>query len=1113
MPMKNKAGTKAKAKPSMRQRVGKKASSAAQCVVGIGASAGGYEAIRTLISGIPPESGLSFVVIQHLSPAYKSLTANLLAKYARMKVIEITDGMRIEPNHVYTQPSGRFVTIQGDVLKLGLPPKVHGRRLPIDHFFHSLGASRREGAIGIILSGTGADGTMGARMIAENGGLVLAQSPETAEFDEMPLSAIGTGVVNQVLAVRNMPEVLMAYARHPYVKDRGGKNARSAGADDTALRSVLAILRERRGFDFSDYKQGTLLRRIRRRMALRNIESVRAYCSLLKRTPDEIDALYRDLFIGVTEFFRDSRAWETLRDKVVVPLVARHEGRNPIRVWVTGCATGEEAYTLAILLHSELRAADKRVKVQMFATDVNEDALQFARAGIYPVSIAARVPPKLLRQYFVDARATGHYQVSPELRKTVIFSPHNVFRDPPFSRLDIVCCRNLLIYLEPWLQEKIIALFSFALRARGYLFLGSSETLGKSERFFETVSKKWRIYQSRISAPLAELLRPVNFARPGGGTALVGWHKRIDQKTELSGIARQAILDRHSPAAILIDGSFDALYFSGPTEEYLMRPHGAPTVDLLKIAREGLRPHLRELLRKAEKSQKTVMVDNIRMKRGNDFSTVKITLEPVGETGDGPLYLVVFEDTHRPAKTVTEKQLDSTIVRTLEAELRATKYDLNTSIDDLEIANRELSSANEEVLASNEELQSINEELESSKEELQSLNEELNVVNQQLQQKLVELERANTDLGDVVASSEIATIWLDNQLRIKWFTPTMSGRFHLEQSDTGRPVTDLASPLTDAGLVDDATAVMKKGSPVEHEQTLSDGRHFLRRILPFRNAAGELLGVIVTLFDITYTWRNASSALQARQQQAAWLEDEVRKRTEQLRNLLAALTDAEERERRNLAQNLHDDLAQELSIAQIRLAAAGRSRTLGEDAKKAIKDVDSILNRASRTVHSLAFQLSPSVLYGLGLIPAIEWLAEEMQRIYGLSVTVKNDCGGKSIADEHARTTIYRAVRELLINVAKHAKVDTAQVKCNCDNGLMTIEVSDSGSGSGFNSKTIDNEAGRAGFGLINVRERLEMIGGSFSVKSLPGDGTVVTIAVPLVSEIGIAAPGKGSVR
>ena len=617
--------------------------SASPCVAGIGASAGGFDAIRSFFRAMPADSGVAFVVVQHLDPTHTSLAAELFGKCTDMPVSEATDNEIIEANHVYTSPSDKEVTVQDGHLHL-TPRRNHEHlRLPIDHFFNSLGEDRGARAIGIVLSGTGTDGTLGLKAIASHGGIVLVQEPSTAQFDGMPLSAIAASIANYVLPVEKMPEVIMGYASHPYVESVA-EDAASDG-DPKTVQSLLTILQVRRGYDFSGYKAGTLQRRIQRRMGLHGILKGSAYVTILQKDPVEVDALFRDLLIGVTEFFRDPEAWATLDAEVITPMVASKQRDEPIRIWIPGCSTGEEAYTMAMVVLDRLRRARKHCPVQIFATDTNNDALNVGRLGHYPVGIAARMPAARLHRHFIEGPDRQHYVVSPELRSSVVFGVQNLFADPPFGRVDLISCRNVLIYLESSVQKRVLDIFHFALRKDGYLFLGSAESSSGREDLFKPLSKKWRIF-GRVGVARGDLLslslkigelRPLSTPVPAA-TALPSGH--------VTSIAQKLILDRFAPASVLIDSRNEALYFCGPTDDFLLRPRGTPTQDLLTMVREGLRARVRAALKEAAETGLTVTVSGARMKRAGSFAPVQITVTPTVGGEAGQLFLVVFR--HEP---------------------------------------------------------------------------------------------------------------------------------------------------------------------------------------------------------------------------------------------------------------------------------------------------------------------------------------------------------------------------------------------------------------------------------------------------------------------------------
>jgi len=1042
---------------------------------------------------MPPDAGLAFVVVQHLSPTQKSLSAELFGKRTAMDVRQAEDGLRVKANVVYTTPADVYVSIDNGVLRFERPADPRGRRLPIDYFFRSLGEDQKERAIGIVLSGTGTDGTLGLKHVIANGGIVLVQAPETAQFDGMPRSALATGLVTHVLPVGNMPEVVTAYARHPYASS-SRDSAMAAEAEDASLRVVMDLMRARHGYSFDGYKRRMLVRRIQRRMGLRGIERVADYAARMRKEPREVDALFKDLLIGVTDFFRDPDAWKALDKEVIAPLVAAKAPGEPIRAWVAGAATGEEAYSVAMLILEKLREAKKNCPVQVFATDTNEEALAFARAATYPSGIAGHVPPELLHRFFTEIKDDHHYQVNADLRACVVFGLQNLFADPPFSRLDLVTCRNLLIYLEPDVQRRVILLFHFALKPAGHLFLGSAETVGEREDLFKPVGRKWRIYRRIGAAPRDERDWRVSPGEPRTVAGASAQHRPPPRALAAVGIAQQAILERFAPASVLVNTRFEATYFAGPTERYLAQPRGAPTQDLLALAREGLRAQLRSALRKAADSDTTVEVDDARVKRGAAFEAVHITVAPTaGADAHGRLFLVVFQDRPAARAAGAGKQKDSALVRQLEDELRVTRDDLQNTIERLETSNEELRVSNEEVVSINEELQSMNEELESSKEELQSLNEELNTVNQQLQTKLTELEVANNDLKNLLDSSDVATICLDRGLAIKWFTPATRAVLNIIVTDLGRPIGDLASTLAGESLVRDARAVLERLVPIETELQSEKGRWFIRRAIPYRTEEERIEGVIVTFTDVTGSRRAAEAAIDARKAMTSSLEDRVRDRTVLVRSLAAELALAEERERQAIARDLHDDLGQVLNVAKLKLDSLLRSG--GDSAmEERLRELGELVAQASRSVRSLTFQVSPPVLTELGLVPALQWLGEEMQRGHGIAVEVEDDGAVKPLG-QAARSLLFRAVRELLINVSKHAKVTSARVETQRNNGALVVTVSDAGVG--FDAAQVLGPS-PPGFGLLSVRERLEFIGGTTEITSVPGRGTVVTLVVPL---------------
>jgi two-component system, chemotaxis family, CheB/CheR fusion protein len=834
-------------------------------IVGIGASAGGLDAFKKLFGAMPADGGLAFVLIQHLDPTRPSLTADLVGTYTTMRVTEADDGMQVEPNRVYVIPPNKYLSVHERVLRLSAPSAPRSMRMAIDHFFYSLAEAQRERAIGIVLSGTGTDGTLGMKEIKAAGGMTMAQDPETAQHDGMPRSAIAAGSADYVLPAERMAEALLAYRRHATFHAARTETPQEESAD--LVMSVVAALRVRMKFDFSGYRRGTLERRIRRRMSLKHVVAISDYVDLLRREPAEVTALFNDLLISVTSFFREPAAWQTLQEQAIRRLVTEKERDVPLRVWVPACATGAEAYSIAIVMIEEIEASGKNHRLQVFASDVDVRALETARSGVYPEGIAARMTPERLSRFFVK---TEHgYQVTKDLRDTVVFAQQSLVSDPPFSRLDAISCRNFLIYLEPAVQERIVALLHFALVEGGCLFLGSAESIGTQNELFEPVSRKWRIYR-RIGPTRHDKVRlPISAAPapdPAGGRS-----RGEPNPGRLSVLAQQLLVERYVPACVIINRSAEVLYFHGRTDEYLMQPAGPPTRDLIARARGGLRSGLRAAVQEAVRKSQRVVITGVPVRRGSAFPHVRVAVEPLDAGNEAKdLWLVSFEDEPEPAPPPVAPDDDGkpgggdeTFVRQLEKELSTTREDLQHTIEDV-------SAANEELMSVTEEMQSSNEELETSKEELQSLNEELTTANAQLESKIGELEASNNDLDNLLISTNIATLFLDVHLRIRGFTPSATGLFSLIPSDVGRPLSDIAPKFSDPTLLSDAATVLEKSTSPKKEVQGHDGRWYVRQVLPYRTRDGRTEGVVVTFSDV------AAEALQEARLYAESIVDTVR---------------------------------------------------------------------------------------------------------------------------------------------------------------------------------------------------------------------------------------------
>ena len=852
-------------------------------IVGIGASAGGLAAFEAFFSGMPAatDPDMAFVLVQHLAPDHKSILTDLIRRYTRMQVFEVADGMVVRPNCAYIIPPNSDMAFLNGALQLLEPAAPRGQRLPIDFFFRSLAQDQHERAICVVLSGTGSDGTQGVRAIKAEGGMVMAQNPASTEYDGMPRSALATGLVDYELPPAEMPAQIIAYVAQAF-----GHPPRPATEalpkSENALRKTLILLRAQTGHDFSQYKPNTVHRRIKRRMAVHQIATLDGYVRFLQQTPAEVDALFRDLLIGVTNFFRDPEAFQALEEQVLPKLFLNKAADAGIRVWIPGCSTGEEAYSIAILLAERQEVLKKTFQVQVFATDIDSQAIALARAGVYPASIVADVTPERLARFFAAEPGGGTYRIHKGIRDLLVFSEQSVIKDPPFSKLDLISCRNLLIYLGGDLQRKLIPLFHYALNPDGFLFLGTSETVGEFNDLFAGLDRPAKLYQRKADfhsnqrAALGRFLPPmtaidVALPRADGKAA-------FPVKMPLRELTEQALLQQIAPAGALVNAAGDLLYLHGRTGRYLELEPGVTGVsNILKMAREGLQRDLTIALHQAARLHDVVRAPGLRVKTNGDFTTVNLTIRPVitapVASADAPLFLVILEDapaTESLSATLAAGSLTpagedaDARIAALKLELRGKEEYLQATNEELETANEELKSSNEEMQSVNEELQSTNEELETSKEELQSVNEELATVNTELQTKVTDLSQVNNDMNNLLAGTGIATVFVDLELRILRFTPTANKIINLIASDVGRPVAHVVSNLVGyATLVADAQAVLDTLVSKEMEVQTVAGQWYALRIQPYRTLDNVIEGVVMTFVDITEVVRARGSLKQA----------------------------------------------------------------------------------------------------------------------------------------------------------------------------------------------------------------------------------------------------------
>ena len=833
--------------------IGARSSSAVRAV-GLGASAGGLIVLEQFLAHVPPLSGLAYVVVQHLDPTQKAMLVELLQRSTAMPVLEATDTMRLEPDVVYVIPPNKELTVAGGLLHLAEPAQPRGMRLPIDLFFSSLARDQGEQSIGVVLSGMGSDGTLGLQAIKSQGGLTLAQLPESAQFDSMPQSAIAAGCVDIIGLASDLPDRIIRV-----IEEKNGIPSLPEGNDDAgaqALGAILRLLKERSKHDLSDYKPSTLRRRIQRRLGVHGLTTHGAYEQFVRENPQELDLLFKEMLIGVTSFFRDPSVWQEVKDVVMPALLARCPQGTRLRAWVVGCSTGEEAYSLAMIFKeaaAEFSGSESH-SLQIFATDLSADAINAARKGHYPQSIAGEVGPTRLGRFFT-AQGSG-FQVNNEIREMVLFAQHDVILDPPFTKLDLLSCRNLMIYFNAALQSRLMPLFSYSLRPGGALLLGGSETIGNSQSLFTPMSQKSRLYwRSENPVNAGSMYFPTS---PRRATNRHPQEFKVSPSavvlpSSLQTHAEQALLQEFSPAAVLVTDQGDVVYINGSVGKYLEPASGKANWNIHVMARPAIRAQIAAALRQAVQDKCRVEVRGLRLSEEPTQPSVdvivKLMQEPHALAG---LAMIVFRDVAAPVLAKRRRRASAGAADPqMVEELQRCKDEIQALRQEMRASAEELQAANEELQSTNEELQSANEELTTSKEESQSMNEELQTLNQELQTKLDDLALAQSDMQNLLNSTDIATLFLDSALNVRRYTEKITRIIHLREGDIGRPLTDLASTLNYPALNDDARQTLKTLTFTEKEITTTDGFWFLVRIKPYRTLADLIQGVVITLIDIT----------------------------------------------------------------------------------------------------------------------------------------------------------------------------------------------------------------------------------------------------------------------
>lgn len=1102
-------------------------------VVGIGGSAGGIAPMQRFFAAMPVDSGMAFVVVLHLSPEHDSALSQVLQASTTIPVTPANNGERVLPNHVYVIPPGKHLSLTDGHLRLTELPRERGRRLTVDLFFRSLADTHGAHSVGIVFSGGDGDGALGVKRIKERGGLTIAQDPGEAEHPSMPLAAIATGMVDWVLSAATMPQHIEAYHAREHrllLPSEAGPNPAvlprpSQSAEEVALREVLVFLRTRTGRDFSYYKRATIVRRIARRMQVNEVDDLPAYLTFLRLHPGEAGALLQDLLISVTNFFRDREAFEALEAQIA-ELFRDKTGADTVRVWVPACATGEEAYSIAMLLSDHARTLDAPPAVQIFATDLDEEVLSEARNGCYASSISTDVSPERLERYFVKQH--NGYRVRRELREMLLFAVHDLLKDSPFSRLDLVSCRNLLIYLNRSAQKRAFEVFHFALRPEGRLFLGTSESADEVGQLFQPIDKKHRIYAMRggvrTSLPVppgpSTLARVLAANDAGEATSSLARKPSEVQVSQSRGVhdsrtswsaLHLKLIDRFGPPSVLVNGEHEVVHLSEGASRFLQFAGGEPNTNLFRLVEESLRAELRAAVFRARQTGVATTALSVRTRVADQPRLVDIRVAPALELAPDYL-LVTFDLRESTGRELIAASPPEPIAQHLERELEQTKLHLRELVEQHEASTEELKASNEELQAMNEELRSTTEELETGREELQSINEELSTVNHELKTKVDELGQANSDLHNLMGATAIATVFLDRSLRITRFTPPAVELFNLIHSDIGRPLADLQHRLEYPELIADAARVLRQLVPVEREVAEGGRRSFLARLVPYRTTEDRIAGLVLTLVDVSERQVAQQALLQAQLE----LERRVRERTAQLddannalrlkveqheqaerarQELQQRLVNAQEQERSRISLELHDEVGQQ--ITALMLALKGLEVELpAHELQAKLRDLRATAEHVGQEIHQLAAELRPVALDQLGLSRTLSGYLETWAERSGIVVDFFAAGVDEPRLASAVETTVYRIVQEAINNVLKHAAAKSVSVSVERRGEQVLAIVEDDGLG-------FDPDALRAPelarIGIAGMRERAAILGGDLTIES-GAAGTTVRVKLPVPS-------------
>jgi two-component system CheB/CheR fusion protein len=1108
-------------------------------IAAIGASAGGLEAYTSLLNNLADDTGMAFVMIMHLDPKRKSMLKEILSRETSMKVITAENNISPKPNTVYVIAQNQILKIEEGIFKT-YPRPINEKNMPIDIFMRSLAEDETHYSIGVVLSGTDSDGVMGLEAIKSHGGITFAQDSKTAKFNDMPRNAINWGAVDFILPPPAIARELGRISKNKYLDISRHNSPEEVIPDgNNELSVIFNMLQANNGIDFKDYKPTTVKRRILRRMVMHKIPSIKSYVTYLRKHPAEMDELCEDILINVTSFFRDPDMYAAIKEKVLPDIMKKKDRNTPARIWVCGCSTGEEAYSMAIVVTEYLEDNHLRIPVQIFSTDLSESGIEKARMGIYPQDIKNEVSSDRLKKYFV--KTDGRYQVNKMIREMCVFAKQNLIQDPPFSRIDLISCRNVLIYLGRVLQNKVIPIFHYAASDSGYLVLGSSDSIGTFTELFETVDKKNKIYRKKnlpvkFNLDFAGAKYYAQVYSPGGNAlylTLKDGKKRLPSVVNTDDYKKRAdiiMLNAFAPASVIVNSDLQIVQFRGKTDNYLDFPQGEPTFNLLRIAKDDLPLEIRSMVKQAARQKLQVRKDNIEITGNASSRIINLIVNPINpvEKKNEQLYLVIFEEVslkNNPTidlKTAKTHSSDDKKLSLLKSELSVTKDNLQSIIEQLESANEELLSANEEIQSGNEELQSTNEELETAKEELQSTNEELTTVNDELSKRNIEISGVNNDLTNLLRSINIPIVMVDNNLKIRRYTNVAERLLNLIPADIGRKITAINSNVEVPNLEKLIQEVIQTPTIKELHVKDNEGCWYSMRIRPYLTLDNKIDGVIIAFIDVTML-QESLMEIEIKKSEIeklnSSLEERVKERTkelnsanvnmgieikerktaeESLRLLSKHLVNAQETERQRLSRELHDGVNQLLSIVKRKMLSASSSLKK-QSPKPVIKDLidaEKLLDNAIEEVRKVSRNLRPAAIDDLGLASAVKIMVEEFSDRTGIKTKLDIKGARKRMLPE-TELHIYRIIQEALHNIERHSRAKTVSVNIIQKNSNLNISVKDNGKGFKLRKETEKKLKDR--FGLIGMKERAESLGGTLTVISVVSKGTEIKVALPVI--------------